>query len=96
METTKTRQAVNALKNTIRHPFAWPGGYPVYVVLSDGETLCRECTRKEYKRLLADTRDNDSTSGWNVVDAEILWEGEYYCAHCSKQIETAYGEETEK
>ena len=87
----ETRQ-VNALKNAIRQPYAWPGGYPVYVIMNDGEMLCTECTRKEYKNILQSTRGAQN-DGWRCVGADILWEGIEFCAHCSKQLESAYGEE---
>ena len=27
--------------------YAWPGGYPIYYVLADGETLCPACANRE-------------------------------------------------
>jgi hypothetical protein len=85
------RKAINDLKDAIRHPHAWPGGYPVYAVLSDGEMVCHECAKKEYKNILDSTR-NGSRDGWQCIGADILWEGVAYCGHCSKELESAYGE----
>ena len=31
---------LDQVKDAIRNPFAWPGGYPVYTVMSDGALLC--------------------------------------------------------
>ena len=84
------RQAINQLKEAIRHPFA--GGYPVYPVMDDGELLCTGCARKEFRNILDSTR-KEMRDGWQCIGAEVLWEGTEYCAHCSKQLEPAYGEE---
>lgn len=89
------RKAINALKNAIRQPYAWPGGYPVYIMLTDGELLCRDCARKEFKQIVHSTK-HSIRDGWQAAGATILWEGTEFCAHCAKQLESAYGEgETE-
>lgn len=80
------------VKDAIRHPYTWPGGYPVYVVMFDGALLCNECAKKEYKQIAHSTK-HQIRDGWDAMGATILWEGTEYCAHCSKQLESAYGEE---
>lgn len=40
------------LKQAIRTKFAWPGGYELFGITSDGAALCCDCMRKEY-RLIA-------------------------------------------
>lgn len=96
MISEQTRKAVNDLKNTIRNPFAWPGGYPVYIVVDDGEMLCHECTKKEYRTILDSTR-REAGDGWQVIGADVLWENEEgqttICPHCGKEIEPAYSED---
>jgi hypothetical protein len=90
---TLQRTVLKQVKEAIRRPFAWPGGYPVYTVLSDGSMLCRTCARSEYRQIaratLADLRD-----GWCAVGTVIHWEGAESCAHCDKDLESAYGSET--
>lgn len=83
-----------SLKNAIRNPFAWPGGYPVYVILDDGEMLCHKCVKENYRQLLHSTR-NHAKDGWEVIGAEVLWENEdaLVCAHCSSVLEPAYDKE---
>lgn len=79
------------LRKALRTPYAWPGGYPMYIVLSDGGMLCRECARTEYRemsRALRDPRLYDS--GWRPVAAVVLWEGPEECAHCNSPLEVAY------
>ena len=33
------------VREAIRNPYAWPGGYPIYTVLYDGALLCATCAR---------------------------------------------------
>lgn len=86
------RRTINELKNAIRNPYTWPGGYPVYIVMQDGEMLCHDCARKEYQLILESTRMEDR-SGWQCIGAQILWEGEEFCGHCSKKLDSAYGDD---
>jgi hypothetical protein len=79
-------------KATLRNgAFAWPGGYPLYLICSDGAALCFACGRKELRNILEAIRDKDQ-SGWRVVACDINYEdSDLYCDHCSKPIESAYG-----
>jgi hypothetical protein len=84
------RKAIEQVKRAIREPYAWPGGYPVYTLLADGELLCRECARSEFKQIVYATRHN-LRDGWKAAGADILWEGTEECAHCNKELPSAYG-----
>lgn len=86
---TKAQEILAQVKNAIRNPFAWPGGYPVYTVMRDGELLCSKCAKGNY-RLIAQATKDDLGDGWQAAGADILWEGEEYCAHCGKELEPAY------
>ena len=83
------------LREAIRAKYAWPGGYPMYLVMADGEALCMDCARKEYKLIARATRDNRICAlrdQWLVVGADVNWEDESLtCCHCNSQIEPAYG-----
>ncbi len=71
--------------------YAWPGGYPVLYVCSDGGVLCPKCINAELSLVDAAIRDNDR-SGWRVVGADVHMEGEpEICDHCGAEIESAYG-----
>ena len=73
------------VREAIRDKYAWPGGYPLYIVMEDGEALCVECGKKEY-RLLAE--------GWRPEAPDINWEDpDLYCCHCHERIESAYVED---
>lgn len=72
--------------------FAWPGGYPLHFVTSDGECLSFESVRAEYRQVSAAIREH-SRDGWRVVACEVNWEdADMTCAHSSLPIESAYGE----
>ena len=83
----KTLQAV---KQAIRQPYAFPGGYPLYIVCVDGEALCIKCTLDNYKSVAQDTIW-DNRDSWHVAGVDINWENPSLpCAHCEENIETAY------
>lgn len=85
-------EILTQVKNAIRHPYAWPGGYPVYTVLSDGSMLCRECARDNFRQICSDTYGYNT--GWRAYGADVLWEteGGEYCGHCGEELESAYGD----
>jgi hypothetical protein len=82
---------IEQVKHAIREPHAWPGGYPVYTVLSDGELLCAKCARAEFRQIVRETKQR-LDGGWRAAGAEILWEGKESCAHCHEDLPSAYGE----
>jgi hypothetical protein len=83
-------QTLEQVKQAIRQPFAWPGGYPVYTVMADGELMCPACARNNYKLIAESTRDRDR-GDWQAAGVYILWEGSGTCANCYKVLESAYG-----
>lgn len=84
-----------SVKYAVRNKYVWPGGYPMAIVCNDGGVLCCDCAKKEYRQIAHDTVKGWKT-GWDVIGAEINYEdSDLYCDHCSKQIESAYGEESE-
>ena len=73
--------------------YAWPGGYPMFYVCSDGGCLCPKCTNKEIDLIDSAIRDNDN-SGWRVVGADVNWEdSSLICDNCNSRIESAYAED---
>lgn len=74
-------------------PYTWPGGYPIYFLMSDGETLDFDAATSEAEAIREAIRENDN-SGWRVVACDINWEDdELYCAHSGRKIPSAYGED---
>ena len=52
----ETRMNTKQIKSLIRAGYAWLGGYAIYLVTSDGGTLCTDCARKEYRQLCKQTK----------------------------------------
>ena len=75
-------EPVSIALEVIRHPWAWPGGYPAPALTDDGGLLCRDCCRSELKEI-ADSAPGD---GWHVVDRVVLEgpapEVPETCDHC--------------
>ena len=73
-------------------PYAWPGGYPCYFLMADGEPLSFKAAQENRKQIVFalahGTRHNDD---WKPVAFEINYEDEnMICAHSGKHIECAY------
>jgi hypothetical protein len=86
-------EKLEKVKHAIRNPYAWPGGYPVYTVMSDGGMLCPDCAKSNFKLIAKAILDQDR-SGWCALGATILWEGTVdQCCNCNKDLESAYGED---
>ena len=85
-------KGLEALRSVVRRPYTFPGAYARRVVLDDGETLCNECLRGEYRELYRATRDQDG-NGWEVIGEFVHWEGApLFCAHCGAEVESEYGD----
>ena len=75
------------VKETIRKPYAWPGGYRLLFLMEDGETLLPETARKNFREVIEDTKA--SYGEWNIVGIYVHWEGDpLYDAHTNEQIDS--------
>jgi hypothetical protein len=80
------------VKRAVREKYAWPGGYPMYLIFTDGDSICIECARKEFKQICRDTKDK--SGNWEALGYDINWEDtDLYCCHCNNRIESAYGDD---
>jgi hypothetical protein len=80
------------LRNAIRSKFAWPGGYPMFIVMADGEALCMDCARVEYRQIARASRYN-LRDCWQPAGVDINYEdSELCCCHCGERIESAYAD----
>lgn len=69
------------------------GGYPLYFLCSDGESLSFEAAR-ENARTIMDSIANRHSDGWRVVACDVNYEdSEMRCAHTGKRIPSAYGDD---
>jgi hypothetical protein len=64
--------------------YAFPGGYPIIYVTTDGEILCTKCA----------TEDLSEGDGMlSVAGCDVFYEGQpEFCADCNVQIDSAYGD----
>lgn len=73
--------------------YAWPGGYPVYYVTTNGAALCPECVTKERAQILRSTHER-SHDGWAIEGTDVNYEdASLYCDHCDTRIPSAYAED---
>jgi hypothetical protein len=71
--------------------FAWPGGYPVVLLMMDGECIDAQSARENYRLIRRNMRDR-ADRDWIPAALFIHWEGEpIQCAHSGRMIESAYG-----
>ena len=74
-------------------PWAWPGGYPLFFVTSDGEALSFRSAEREQEAICEAIAEGDKASSWFVIGVEINYEdAELYCCHSGERIESAYAE----
>lgn len=84
---------ISEVKQFIRNPYAWPGGYPLFLLTTDGGAICKCCAKSEWPLICRSTRDN-ALDGWTAECVEVNWEDQFlFCDHCGNQIESAYGED---
>lgn len=81
------RDRVNILKDIVRNPFAWPGGYEKALLMDDGGVVCRVCAKSEYGNILHSTR-GEYNDGWDVRGSFLVEhvDNETQCDHCNKEI----------
>lgn len=71
--------------------YVWPGGYPLYAIMEDGEPMCIDCANEN---LALDPHNNNTDKQWHVVAIDTNWEDDdLTCSNCYEQIESAYGED---
>ena len=86
-------EILHQVKHAIRHKYAWPGGYPLFVLMHDGEALSCDAARENWRQICFATL-HGLRDGWQAIGAEINWEdAALFCAHSGQRIESAYAEE---
>ncbi len=86
-------KSVADFKATLRAgPYAWPGGYQMYMIVSDGAALSFAEAAENVKQIYWSIA-NQVDDGWRVVGCDINYEDDdLYCAHSGDKIEPAYGD----
>jgi hypothetical protein len=83
---------VAEFNTALESPYAWPGGYPMYFITSDGAALSFEAARENAEQIRESIASN-ARDGWKVEAVEVNWEdAELICDHTGKPIESAYGD----
>ncbi len=84
------------LEQAKQTPYAWPGGYPVYALMADGEMLCYKCLTTEPEVFEGGHSSDGESNDWRFIGADIYWEGPtLQCRHCNNDLEAAYGDPDE-
>ena len=86
------------LKATLRAGmYAWPGGYPMFFITSDGARLSFSTVRDNLREVITAIKDTRYTcmEGWKVVACDINYEGPLYDDQTGELIESAYGDDEE-
>lgn len=88
-------KTIEKARQAARETYAWPGGYRLWLLMADGEAICPECARKEWRQVARATKAKPSEwpdKQWRVEDVFINWEGpSQACAHCGTYHESEYG-----
>lgn len=89
MQTYTTKKLREQLR---QGDWAWPGGYPLHFITSDGAALSFEAVRENIKSVIWSMR-HGANDGWRVIGCEVNWEdSDMTCAHTGEPIPSAYGE----
>jgi len=92
MENLKMTAINKQVKQAVRDKYAWPGGYPLFIITSDCAAICIDCARDNW-RGVAHSTVTGCHDGWNATSAAINWEDpDLACDHCGENIEAAYSE----
>ncbi len=75
------------LRAALRQPYAWPGGYELFAITSDGGCLCFDCVRAAYRSVSYSMRAGIN-DGWRVMAIEGAGncDGPIDCEHCGREI----------
>lgn len=90
MQITKFYQFNLALANGA---YAFPGGYPLYFRMADGEALSFD-SAVENAGLIRDALISGYDDQWRVIELETNWETpDLFCSHSGLRIPSAYAED---
>jgi len=84
------------LRATLRNgDYAWPGGYPLYFVMMDGEAMSFAAVRANLRDVLGAIHyPKRFERSWRPNVVSINWEdGDLRCAHSGERIPSAYADE---
>jgi hypothetical protein len=86
-------EIVEQVKQAIQDKYAWPGGYPLYLIMADGEPMSIDAAKENLAAIEEATMIGQPHDNWAAAGVDINWEEPLICCHSGKPIESAYGEE---
>jgi len=70
--------------------YSWPGGYPLFFIMDDGEALSFKDAEENQEEII-EAIENYDKNGWYPEGIEINYENDdLYSAHSGDKIECAY------
>jgi len=79
---------LHKVKQAIRDKYAWPRGYPLYVVMTDGESLSIDAARENWREVCRAVIFGWNRGTWFPACVEINWEDpDLYCVHSGARID---------
>jgi hypothetical protein len=92
MDKVKSSSIKTAIR-TASEGYAFPGGYPLYLVMRDGSAICPNCVRESFRTLYRDSMESYGPS-FEVDSAQVNWEDNtLFCDNCGRRIEPAYSDD---
>jgi hypothetical protein len=83
------------IKTALRNgPYAWPGGYPLFFISTEGDALSFEAVRKNWREVCRSHLNmQGGESNWHLISCEANWEDpNLICAETNERIPSAYAE----
>ena len=80
-------ESMKIVKDIIRNPYAWPGGYERVSITSDGGVLCHMCLKECYDTVTHSTL-HSINDGFQVV-AQLISDSideSLPCDHCNRNL----------
>lgn len=75
-------------------PYAWPGGYPMFFITTDGAALSFKTVRANWREVVDAHLRRDQWSGWALDGFDVNWEDPaLFDDHTGERIESAYADE---
>lgn len=86
MATIDTTKPMGAARYVRRERYAWPGGYPLALITTDGGLLCADCVRDNFSNI-AWAHRSKCGDGWRPFGMTIAEEqSDDTCDHCGTYI----------
>lgn len=92
---TQQLQEWTTIKQAVRDKHAWPGGYAYVFIAGDGQMICHDCIKTNWREVVGATAlaPEYGDREWQIVAVDVHWEGPAIsCAHCNKPIPSEYGD----